>query len=173
LLVVHVSSDGNPTLSDGSGLWTKVGQVSQSTLQTSAVFWKVAAGSDTLTITGSGGVSSGSEQYSNMAWEIENADTVEGASLNQNAADPDPPNLTLAAGSKQAIWLAVVGCNATTVPSAGPSGWSNFDTQVGSGGAGASCASAELDATASSQDPGIFTSVSTQYTMFTLGCYKA
>jgi hypothetical protein len=170
LLVVHVSSDGNPTLSDGSGLWTKLGQVSQSTLQTSAVFWKIAAGSDTLTVT-----SSAAEQFSNMAWEIANVDTVEGASLNWNAADPNPPNLTLAAGSKKAIWLAVAGHNANISITAGPSGWSNFATQAGgaSASSAAGCAAAELEATASSQDPGVFTMASTQATIFTLGIYKA
>ncbi|PZM90183.1 MAG: hypothetical protein DIU79_14460, partial [Actinobacteria bacterium] len=50
LLIVVFSVDGNPTVTAPAD-WYKLGQASNGTAVTGAVFWKFAEGGDTLTLT--------------------------------------------------------------------------------------------------------------------------
>lgn len=164
LIVVGISADGAGTLTASAG-WTKLGQAGVTSLQQTAIFYRVAdgGGDDALTIS-----NTVAEQYSSMSWRISNAaGLVSGtgsASPTGGTADADL-SAHDAGSSADRLWLWFVGYDVTTVPSAGPTGWSNFDSQIG-GGAGASSAGAELTSSDQSVDPGPATNASDQWAGF-------
>ena len=164
LLVVVFSVDGAPTVTGPAG-WTKLGQASNGTTVTGAVFWRLAAGADTLTLT-----TSASEQSSHVSFRITGAKVVEGSSANGSSTNSDPPLLAPTFGSHEYLWIATRSGDASAVATAAPSGYSNLTTVAG-GGQGASTNSAELEATAASQNPGVFTSATEQWVSWTLAVF--
>lgn len=162
LLVVVFSVDGNPTCSVGSGNWNKLGQASNSTVVTGAVFWKIAEGSDTCTVT-----TSASEQSTHVSLRISGAKFLFGTSANGSSTNSNPPNFD-AYISKEYLWLATRSGDSTVVATAAPTNFSNLQTQTASGTSGASTNTAERITTASSQNPGTFTSNTEQWVSWTL-----
>jgi hypothetical protein len=93
-LVCVFGVDANPTCSDGSATWTKLGQASNGTASTQAIFYKVAAGGDTLTVT-----TTASENSSYVVFNIANAGTPDMTQANGSSTNADPPSHTPAGGS--------------------------------------------------------------------------
>jgi len=167
LLVVVFSVDGSPTVTVNTGVsgnnWNKLGQASNTTVVTGAVFWKIAEGSDALTLT-----TSAAEQSSHITFRLTNAADLTGTSANGSSTNSNPPSHTPAAGSDDYYWIATRSGDSTVVATAAPANFSNLQTLAGVGTSSASTNTAERLFTGTSLDPGTFTSATEQWVSWTL-----
>lgn len=166
LLVITFSVDNDPTCTASSG-WIKLGQESNGVVVTGAIFYKIAVGGDTCTITTSSG-----QQSSHVVHRISGAGfptgtPTNGSSTNSNPANHDP------AYTRDFLWIATRSGDTTVVASAAPSSYGNLQTQASAGASGASTNTAERDLAASAEDPGTFTSTLEQWVCWTLAIPEA
>lgn len=171
-LYVVLGAVGNrfTTVSISSSGWTMLGSTSTSF----GVFVGVAgtaSGSPAMT-------SANSQQSAHNSWIVRNWGNVVAnltfaiTATGSSAGLIDPPAATPTAGSADYLWICGgTTINNTTVPNAAPSGWGNLATHTsGSGSSTAQVASAELSATATTENPGTFASSggTTNWGSFTL-----
>jgi hypothetical protein len=155
--------------------WTKLGQSSNGTSTTGAIFYKAAGTAtwgtpaDALTIS-----STSSEQFSGAFLRLSGSNLqLEGANSNGSSSNSDPPNLALADGlAHDALWITTRSGDSTVVASAAPSGYANLQTRTAGGSTGASTNTAERSLNASAEDPGSFTSSFEQWVCWTLAVYE-
>jgi hypothetical protein len=180
LLIAVISADGNPTLTAASNApfgadWTKLGQASNGTIATGAVFWKFAntatwgTNADLLNIS-----ASASEQFSAVLLRLSGTNlALAGASANGSSTNSDPPNLALPGGAaKDALWIATRSGDSTVVATAAPASFANLQSRAAGGTGGASTNTAERLLNASALDPGTFTSASEQWVSWTLAVHE-
>lgn len=159
LLLAIVGAKATPSISG----WTSVGTTSNSG-NILAVFALAAVGGDTGTVSvGASPVAVDVMVYQVSGWSGSIAG-IGYAGATGSVSGPNPPNLTMAAGSNTFLWVAASIGSAT--PSAGPSGFSGFTTVVESSFV---LGTAWLQATATSEDPGAFTGTSTNWVAATIG----
>lgn len=164
MLVVIFSCDGNPTVSIGSGTnWNMLGQASNGSATTGAVFWKIADGTDALTI-----ATSASEGSTSTTIRIANADTIEGVPSNGNGADSDPAELTPSGGAKDYLWLATRSGDSFDRATSGPTNFNNYLIGTEGNSAGASTDVAEVVLNAAVLNPAAFDSPSNPWVCWTL-----
>lgn len=161
LLLVSVACDQNPTVSAGSD-WTKMGQASNSTVVTGAIFWKFAAGSDTITIT-----TSSNQQISAVLLRISGGSTPTGSSANGSSTNSNPPSHT--SGETSTLWIATRAGDSTVVATAAPASFGNLQTATAGGTSGASSNTAEQTTSNTTLNPGTFTSNTEQWVSWTIG----
>lgn len=174
LITVFFASDGGPTItintSASGNNWSLTAQRDQGGTITGVIAYKVAEGSDALTLT-----TSNAQRTSAVSIEWSGASGTLDASSSEGAggstADSDPPSHTPAGGSKEYMWVAFRAGDGTIVASAQPTGYSTLISQSHSFGAGASTDVAYLLKTASVEDPGAFTSAAEQWVAFTAAIY--
>jgi len=171
LLLVVFSSDGFPFISVSSGTnWNFLGQASNGTTVTGAIFWKIADGSDSLTVG-----TSVAEQSSHISFRISGVKkpgNVTGSNSNGSSTNSDPPSHTMpGTGNRGRLWIATRSGDAQVVATAAPSLYSNLQTIAATGSNGASTNTAErtVSSTAVTQNPGVFTSATEQWVSFTIG----
>lgn len=170
MLVVVFSSDGNPVITVGSGAgWTKLGQLGDATgAVTSAIFWKIASGSDVLTL-----ATSTTEQSSHVTFRIRPALEIAGTSSRGSSTNSDPPANVPAAGLQDYLFIATRSGDSTVVATAPPSSFANMQTIAAAGANGASTNTAEVSAAASTgTDPAVFTSATEQWVSWTLAVFS-
>ncbi|MGH8573430.1 MAG: hypothetical protein ACREX8_12770, partial [Gammaproteobacteria bacterium] len=161
LLLVPIAVDGDAGSSASAG-WTELGDVTEGTIS-GAVYYKIAAGSDTLTIT-----TVDSEQISWVAHRISGAGTPTGSSVIGDSTNPDPPNHN-AGSAADYLWVAVHCGDGTTVSSAAPTNYTNLLTQAGTGSiSGASISVARRTLNAASENPGTFTAGDDEWVCWTI-----
>lgn len=166
LLLVIFGVRSNPTVSVGSGTgWTKLGQQSQATAQTTAIFYKIATGSDALTLS-----TTTSQRSTAGTYRITGASgVVEGAGAGATSTNPDTPNLTPAGGAKDYLWISTSSIVIGTVSaSAAPASYTNLTNYPSGAGTGISLCIAERGLNATSENPGAFTAASTTWAGYTL-----
>lgn len=160
LLCLALTDDLTITgMSESSGYWAELFDVSYANLHRLAAFWKLASGSDSLTITFSGG----SERIAYICWRISGARAVYASSATATGTSdyPDPPNCAPGIGTKDFLWIASAGylSAGTTAYSAFPSGYSNTNdmaTSTRSGTIVHLLGTCEKTANGSSENPGTF-----------------
>lgn len=166
LLLVVFSVDGNPTVTVNTGSsgsnWKKIGQASNSTVVTGAVFWKHAEGSDALVLT-----SSASEQSSHVCLRVVNAGPPTATSANGSSTNSDPASEN-ALVADDYLWVATRSGDSTVVATAAPTNYSQLQTQAAAGTGGASTNTAERTVNGSSENPGTFTSNTEQWVTWTV-----
>lgn len=154
LLVVMFGFDGVPTVSIGSGSGWTIEDQTALTAQGGAVIWKIADGTDALTLT-----TSASERSAALTYRISGAVDLELAVATGSA---DPPNLAPSGGSDDYLWLVFYTTQDNATATAAPANYTNFTTVNSTGSNnGSSVAVARRNLTASSEDPGAFTSPGT------------
>lgn len=158
LLLAIVGAKGVPSLSG----WTSVGTATNGA-NNFAVFALTAVGGDTGTVSIASPNAIDVMVYQVSGWSGSIAG-IGYASASGTISAPNPPNLTMAAGSNTYLWFAATIGSATV--SAGPSGFSGFTTVVESSFV---LGTAWLQATAASEDPGTFTGTSTNWVAATVG----
>lgn len=167
LLVVVFACDGNPTISVNTGVsganWNALTQGAYSNNVRSNVFWKIAEGSDALTLTTPAG-----EQSSHVSLRITGGYTVTGTSANGSSTNSNPPNHAGPDGTQDYLWVATRAGDSTVVATVAPTNYGNLQTLAAAGTGGASVNTAERSLNASAEDPGTFTSSSEQWVGFTL-----
>lgn len=153
LLVAYVYNQSAPSMSG----WTQIFAVTNGLFLTG--FAKIAAGSDTGTVTTSSAVAIGAVVAQYDGWSGSISDIV--AATNSSNGDPPLGNPGV---SKDWLWVAVLGVyiTASGVITGAPTNYSDFATGIGAaGGNGIACGVADRALTASSEDPGVFTSTGT------------
>lgn len=173
LLVVALAVDGAPTISINTGAsgagWSRAGQASNSTTVTGDVFWKVAEGSDALTLT-----TSASEQSSHVVYRIKEFGAgVETSNANGSSTNSNPPSLTPSWGSAETLWLVARMGDSTVQPTVAPTDFGGLVSIAAAGTGGASAAMAWRKYEGSTLDPGTFTSTSEQWVSFTIAIQPA
>lgn len=160
LLVVAFSFNaGTIATASASSDWTELEDSSVvSSGPSLAIFYKIAEGSDALTVTTSTGASS-----SCVALRISDASDIEVASSpisDSSSTNADPPSISPDADAQDYLFIAVMAAIASSL-TAGPSGYSNFTTVTSTGtsvtSSNVATAEKETDAQAS-ENPGAFTS---------------
>ena len=161
LLLVVTSSRADPstiaidrTIS-GNGWWT-VGAFLNTFLNNPAlnVYAKIATGSDALTLID---INNSLPALAYIAVRITghgSAVTIS-SKVQSNNAQCDPPSLTQSGAAQDTLWIAVAAFN-TSVPTAAPSGYSDFHTANVASGVAVAYADNGV-AASSTQDPGTFT----------------
>lgn len=125
----------------------------------SVVHWKVAQGSDVLTL-----LSEASEQCSHMAIRISgHANAVALASSNGQSTNADPPNVAITGAAQDVLWIAASCQDSQVVASTGPAGYANLTTKAATNTTGASLSIADKAANATSDNPGAFTTAIEQW----------
>lgn len=165
MLVVAFSCDDNHTISIGAGTgWTMLSSINNSVgTPCAAIFWKIADGSDSLTV-----ATDTADLSTHVSFRISGAAALTGTgldggtSINSNPPPHTPPN-----GSKKYLWIVTRHGDSTAVATAAPAGYSNLTT-VAVTSTFASTSTAERQLEAASEDPGPFTSVNEQWICFTL-----
>jgi hypothetical protein len=167
LLLCVFSVDAAPTVSVNTGVsgdnWKKLGQASYSTTVTGAVFWKIAEGSDALTLT-----TTSSEQSSHIVYRISGGKSVSGTSANGSSTNSNPPSHTGHNGTEKYLWIATRSGDSTINATVAPSNMGSLVAYAAAGTGGASTAVASVVSEASSFDPSTFTSSSEQWVSWTI-----
>jgi hypothetical protein len=171
LLLVVFSVDGAPLVSVSSGTgWNFLGQRSNGATVTGAVFWKIATGSDALTL-----ATSVAEQSSHVSFRISGVKipgNITASNTAATGANTDPVTHTMpGTDNRGRLWIATRMGDSTTVATVAPSGYSDLQTQAAAGAGGASTNTAEktTTGTTNTEDPGTFTSGSIAWVSFTIG----
>ncbi len=171
LILVVFAVDTDPTVSIDTGVsgsnWTIEGSLATSNKVTGTVVWKIAEGSDALELD-----TSGSEHGAAVAYRISGADEVDVTSVTGGSdSSPNPPSHTPVGGSQDYLWIAGAMSSRSSTITVAPTNYSNFlatGLVTGSPGLG----TAERALTASSEDPGVFTSsVSKDWVTFTIAVH--
>lgn len=171
LLLAFIASDGNPILDDSAGRWTKIGgQHRNGTIVTGAVFAKIADGSDTLTIRTRLGDANQTQMISWVTFRISGHGGLPVAvGTNGSSTNSNPPAITPPWGSQEYLWIAARMGDGNVAATAAPSGYSTLTGVTHSDAThGASVHTAEKTSTASTEDPGTFTSATEQWAAFTV-----
>lgn len=172
LLIVVFSVDGAPTVSVNTGVsgsnWNKLGQDSNSTTVTGAIFWKVAEGSDALTLT-----TSSAEQSTHICFRITGVmpglTDISGTSANGSSTNGNPPDHTPPNGTQNYLSIATLSTDAQVVATAAGASYVNLTTQTAAGANGASTSVADRTLSgASSENPSPFTNTSEQWVCWTI-----
>lgn len=168
LLLVVFSVDGNPTVSVNTALsgsaWNELGQASNGNTVKGAIFWKIAEGSDVLTLS-----TSVAERSSHIVYRIKDGLSVSGSVTNGNGANSNPPSHTPSDGTRSYLWIATrSGDGNNVVASVFPTNFSNLITQGVANNGGANTNTAIRQFEANTLDPGSFTSPNEQWVSFTL-----
>lgn len=169
LLVCFFSCDSvsTRTFTPTSG-WTLLAQQANSGTEAvrGLIYYKIAEGSDTLTIT-----TNSTEGSSAIAIAVKDGGTPTATGIGGNSTNADPPEHDIGVADA-CLWIAAVGRDldaGNSFITDGSSGWDDFHyltskNQIN----GADVAIVTKNANASSQNPGAFTSTTEQWWAFTI-----
>jgi hypothetical protein len=156
-LVVFFGFDGVVTASISSGTGWAIYDQDPGTSGGGALVWKVADGTDALTMD-----TSAAEQSAAVAYRISNFSSLT-ATMAENAGTNDTPPVHNPGVSDDYLWLvALMGQGGGSVPTAAPTNYTNFISAASTGGGtGSGVGTARRNLTASSETPGAFTAPDT------------
>lgn len=162
LLLCIFTVDSNPTCSDASAQWTLMGQTSNGVVVTQAIFYKTAAGGDTLTVH-----LTSAQQASWVVYRIDaSAGVPTGTAATGSSATADPPSHNTGAADSY-FWIATAGLDGIGSVTAAPSNYSDLIFQVG-GANSAGTGTASRLRYATTEDPGTFTNTAGSWVSYTL-----
>ena len=167
LMFFSYDSNGDPTITDpdGTGGWTElIAQNSATNGVIGSVWAKVATGSDgsSVNFVSSNAQSAAAQVYriaaNNWYGDIQDGIAVASGTGGTNTTSRNPPSLTAPWGSANNLWIAYLAGGTHTGVSSYPSGYSNGYHAYGNTGTnGASVATARLESSSETEDPGTFT----------------
>ncbi|MES2748778.1 MAG: hypothetical protein V4606_00050 [Patescibacteria group bacterium] len=163
LLLVVFSHDGASTSRASTSGWSKLGEQSNTTIVTGAVYYKFDTGNDqTFTIT-----TPGSEESSHIVYRIRNAGVPTGSPSNLSSTNSDPANHIMPAILPHLV-IATRSGDAQVAATAAPTGFAGLQAIVATTTAGATTNTAHTFTNASSSNPGTFTSATEQWVSWTI-----
>lgn len=149
LLLALSASAANEAATTAVSGWTKLAATQKTSgTATLAVFAKIAAGSDTGSVTGST-ASRAVTTYQIGSWSGILSDIALSV---VDVTTEDPPALTPSGGARDYLWIAAV--RSAAAPTAAPT---NYTTLITATGTGTSVGSATRNLNAASDNPGVFT----------------
>jgi hypothetical protein len=157
LLLMFVTSDGNPTIAL-PGTWTQLFQTANGAAVKFGAWYRIADGSEGRSVAVT---TTASESCSWTCYRITGYSGVPVAGVPvapAASANPDPPSLSPAWGSKATLWFAACGYDdgVDTVSSYSAS-YTNGRNDVSGDAAGAGTGSARRENTTATENPGTFT----------------
>ncbi|AZO29436.1 hypothetical protein [Mesorhizobium sp. M1B.F.Ca.ET.045.04.1.1] len=164
MIVVLAAFDGTPTIGISAGTgWTIGDQQISNGACVGVWLWKIATGSDSLTLS-----SSSSEKMSYVTMSYPHATSIEGGYVIGNGANAQSPGFSPGGGDGKYAFLSVVCTDGSAgSPSSGPANTNRFIRQVGSAdGASVYLADKWLDGT--SFAPDAWTTTAQEWVGFTL-----
>lgn len=166
LLILFFGVYQIPACSTPSG-WTLLkSQAGGSSLVTEVVYYKIAQGGDTATIT-----TDASKNASHIVLRIQNGGIPLASSTSGASGSANPPSLTPNMGTPNYLWLASCALNSSGTPTditSGVSSYFSWFNQFTLGSAGAYVSVAERFLTTTTEDPGTFGSTSIQWAAITV-----
>jgi hypothetical protein len=168
LLAVFTHGDSSVVgTSTPSAGWTQLGTEETNTETRQSLFYKVAAGSDTLTVT-----TANSEESSHIVLLIKNGGTPTATSASSTSTNANPPSHNAGSSAKY-LWITTGGwdndgTNSLDI-SAPPAGYSDYIYQPRSNrDVGAVTAVSNRYAEIQTEDPGTWTSAIESWVSFTI-----
>lgn len=166
LLLVFAVFNGSPTVTDPSGWTVLAGQAIPTGGDILRIYAKIADGSEgatvTVTLSGNQRAHAASYRITGNRNGLTSSEIAVSAPVDANTASPDPPNLTPSWGSAENLWIAADLCASSAFTfSSYPTNYGLGQLNVQSGNnnnANAVTLAARL-LTATSEDPGVFTTV--------------
>ena len=165
LIILFVDSLGTGSTNSFSGSFTALTKINNGTGVGAQVAYKIAAGSDTCTVTTTGSTKSAHCVYQIANWHGTTA--PEQSVTTGGASAANPLTLSPSWGSADTLWLEGSGVGSTAGPTAASTNYTNFTTVNSTGGAGgtnAHVSSARRELAAASDDPDAMTSIGTTWT---------
>ena len=162
LLLVVFSVDASEEPTTTSEGWVRLAYQAYSTSVTGAIFYKVATGSDTLSITTT------TEEASHIAFRISGAGTPTCSVATGSSIYSNPPNHTNPGGAQDVLWIATRSGDAQVVATVAPTNFGNLQTLAAATSGGASSNTAERLLNAASLDPAVFNSALEQWVSYTI-----
>jgi hypothetical protein len=177
IIVIISSVDGNPTVSAGGGStnndWVKLGQASNGTVVTGAIFYRIATESKAVNAANTFQCSyTASEQSSFIAFVVRDAIALTGDNANGSSTNSNPPLHTPPNGAKDYLWIATRSGDSTVQATAAPTNYTDLETQAGATNSAATAIAIRF-LNAASEDPETFTSASEQWVSWTLAIEPA
>jgi len=155
LLLVFYACDGDNSITDWDG-FTELFSMDDGSQIFLAVGYKIATGSDTLTIT-----TANSESAAHISYRITgHHDSVMpevSTGVNSNSSNPDPDSLTPTNGPKEFLWIAVEGNDDVDATSVYPLPDNNLSKTSGTGNKNCHLSVCSDELEQASLDPGTFT----------------
>jgi hypothetical protein len=170
LLIIVFTSDGDDSANYSIGEdWNNLVVAQNGTTVSGGIFYKIAEGSDTATIS-----TDGSERSSHVVISMKYADIPTATSANGSSENADPPSHDAGASAKY-LWLVTGGWDGSAIsgigigPSAPPSGYGDFVLQTSASlNDGVMTAVANRNAEIQTENPGTWTSIAEQWVAFTI-----
>lgn len=165
VLVTVFSNDGSAAATTASEGWQLLRTgVDPLNRNRGTIFWKIATGSDALTVN-----MAANEASAWIVYRIGNADTVDASvPASGDSTTPNPPELVLSQ-SRDAVWIAAFSQDSLVTVNSVPGEYSGLQVQSSN----ASVAAVSRSINALSQDPANFvTAAINDWTAFTIAVYK-
>lgn len=166
LLLVFFARNANATITDPSGWAVLVSKLNGDTFR---LYAKIADGSEGSTVTvgatNNGRVSAASYRITGARNGVTSSEIAVSSAVDGASATPDPPSLTPSWGSAENLWIAVTfAASSNFTFSSYPTNYTlgQINAQTGSNGNSNAVTLASRLLTATSEDPGVFTTVSSQ-----------
>lgn len=126
-----------------------------------AAYYRIADGTEgasvSVVIGGSGRSAHCTYRISGYAGTPESGTSTSGSSVSA-----DPPTLSPSWASAKTMWLAVMGVNSATIPTAAPTNYTNLIAYAGASG-GVSVGSGRRELETATEDPGAFTNANANW----------
>lgn len=173
LLLMFVGCDGGVTFSGLPAGWTQEGIQSNGSVVTGAVFSKIADGSDTFDAT-----LSASEQNTGGMFALTGANTVEVGGYSTGSSNTPNSGELVLSQERAAVWFSFVALDNNLIadpPSALPTDFASYEIERPALSNSASTAVAYRIFSATSQDPGAWTTGfgSTPWAAMTVAAYQS
>lgn len=172
MLLVFFTAVGNnfPTVNTtvSGNNWISLDRQQHGANVTGRIFYKIAEGSDALTIftaNSTGGAVSNTSAHT--SYLIYGANGVSRTASNANSTNSDPPNHNPGAGAKEFLWFASRHARSNTTTTGAPTNYTNLLVQPAANTIGCVTATAYRLFDSANDNPGTFTSTSNNWVAFT------
>lgn len=167
LLLVFAVFNAAPTVTDPSG-WSVLAS-NNSSGDVARIYAKIADGSEgatvTVTLSGNQRAHAASYRITGNRNGVTSSEIAVSTAVDADTATPDPPNLTPSWGSAENLWIAVDLCSSSAFTFSGyPTNYSlgQLNAQSGNNNNATAVSVAARLLTATSEDPGSFTTVTSR-----------
>lgn len=170
LIAVFISFDGQlyeESVSVTSGSNWKLHGIASQGFVTGAVYWKIAAGSDSLTIT-----TTFSATSSAVAYRISGATGLAGNYTTGSSTNSSPGLYDSGLAARNVLWIATRHGDSNVIASAAPTGYSSLIQIQAANTSGVSTDTAYLATAVSREDPNVFTSSAEQWVCWTIAVFE-
>lgn len=171
LIACFVSFDGlrleeHVSVTTGSN-WRLLGIAQSSSAVSGGVYWKIAEGSDSLTLT-----TTVSTTSSAVTYRISGATGLAGTYSTGSSTNSSPALYSSGLAARNVLWIASRHSDSNVIASAAPTGYSSLIQIQAANTSGVSTDTAYLATALSFEDPNVFTSATEQWVCWTIAVFE-